>query len=284
MVDLKYIAAPDEIGSLTVAAATSCPTKVLTALPYSMRDAFVSNNSHLDTAIRRRALHAERGALESERNEVRAGWIALGYMMRHALPIGPLGGVTARYVPRSKIHHRDCHLLRSPVVETAPLKEIAHRPLCSACDGPGFDLTSDLLDFLWAVMAVDDVTGHVKAFFRRAQGLDGPGTLEAWQQQRRDEADTCQQAIAVLAALDAAEPRIDKLAREVTTGIRHRMAAVTARLSDGPDAIEIPPNDVAAGGTSAIDAWCVAQACFCGFTRTASMAVKPKPAAAFSGP
>jgi hypothetical protein len=242
-----------------MADATSCPTAVLTVLPDSMRDAVVSNNSHLDTAVRRRAFNAEWGGTESERHEVRAGWIALGYMMRRALPIGPLGGVTARYVPRSKVHHRDCHLLHSPVVESAPLGDIAHQPSCSVCDGPGFDLITDHLDYLWFVMAVDDVTDHVKAFLRRSQGLDGPNTVEAWWQQRRDEVDTCQQAIDVVAALAAAEHRIAKFAGDVTAGIRHRMAAVAARLSAGPDAAEIPPDDVAAKGRGAIDAWRVAQ-------------------------
>jgi hypothetical protein len=180
----------------------------LAALPEQVRDAVLSANSHLETAISRRAFHAEWDALEAERDEVRAGWIALEYMMRRALPLGPLAQVPARYVSRSKVHHRDCYLLRSAVVETAPLGDIAHRPCCSICDGPGFSLSEDHLDYLWAVMAVDDVTDDLDGLLRRSWGFGEPDTLEAWQEQRQGETDACRQAIAIVAALASAEPRM----------------------------------------------------------------------------
>jgi hypothetical protein len=43
-----------------------------------MREAVLSANSHLETAVSRRAFHAEWDALKAERDEVRAGWIASG--------------------------------------------------------------------------------------------------------------------------------------------------------------------------------------------------------------
>jgi hypothetical protein len=117
---------------LPVTDRSDCPPAVLAAVPVGIRDDFVARNGHLETAVRRRDTSGVWGApLPGERDEVRAGWIALGHMVSRGLPLGPLAEVPARYVSRSKIHHRDCYLLRSPVVQTAALGDIAHRPCCS---------------------------------------------------------------------------------------------------------------------------------------------------------
>lgn len=245
---------PDGAESVDVTE-TTCPASVLAALPEHMRESALANNSHLETANSKRALHAEWGTPDTERDEVRAAWIGLGYMMERALPLGPLANVTARYVRRSKLHHRDCYLLRNPSVESAPLGSISHRPYCSVCDGPGFDVSDDHLDYLWAVMAIDEVTDHLNDRLRQSHRFDGPDTLKAWQQQRRDEIDACHEVIAIVAALSLAEPRINKLAEDVTTRVRYRIAVMETKLAAGPKENELPPDHVVARGQDAIRAW-----------------------------
>ena len=206
----------------------------MAAVPASLRDVFASGNAHLETAVRRRAGSGIWGAPPGERDEVRAGWIALGHMLSRGLPLGPLAEVPARYVSRSKVHHRDCYLLRNPAVQTAPLGDIAHRPYCSVCDGPGFGLTDDHLDYLWAVMAVDDITDPATGLLRRSRGPDGPATAEEWRQERRDELAACEHVIAAMAGLAAAEPRIALPTGDVILRTRYQGDRIEAALAAGP--------------------------------------------------
>lgn len=181
----------------------------------------------MKTAVRRRDTSGVWGApLPGERDEVRAGWIALGHMVSRGLPLGPLAEVPARYVSRSKIHHRDCYLLRSPVVQTAALGDIAHRPCCSVCDGPGFALTDDHLGYLWAVMAVDDITDPVTGLLRRARRIPGPATPGKWRQERRDELAACEHIITAVTGLAEVDPRVTSLTSEE---FKREMSARAAR-------------------------------------------------------
>jgi len=140
-------------------------------------------------------------------------------------------------------------------VETAPLGDIAHRPCCSICDGPGFGLSEDHLDYLWAVTAVDDVTEDLKSRLRQTRGFDEPDTLMAWQEQRQGEIDACRRASTIVAALASTEPRISQLADDIATRIRYRIATIETRLSAGPDSGELPPGHIVAAGPSAVQAW-----------------------------
>jgi hypothetical protein len=227
------------------------------ALPEDMRDAVLSNNFHLDAAVRRRDLRDEWDVVpKGERNEVRAGWIALDHMMRQGLPLGPVAAVQARYVSRSKVHHRDCYLVRSPVVETSPLGDIAHRSYCSQCDGPGFDLSDDHLDYLWAVLAVDDLADSVNDHGRRSRGGSANSdSLESWGQRRRDEIYRLGQAISIAETLASAEPRIEPLTKDVSARVRYRIAGIEAELAAGPNPDGIPPDDIAVRGENAIRSW-----------------------------
>lgn len=245
----------DGAESLAVTETTSCPFRLLAALPEHFRDLVVSNNRHLDEAIKRRAHRDGWDVQQGEHNEVRAGWIAVGYMMQRALPLGPLANVTARYVPRSKIHHRDCYVLRNPLVTSAALGDIAHRPYCSLCDGPGLDLDDDHFDYLWAVMAVDEVTDEVRYKLHRSPSSSEPDTLESWRESRQAEIDSCCQVIATVAAVASVDPRISQLADDIAARFRYQIATIEKRVSAGPGADELPPEDVMAAGSSAIRSW-----------------------------
>jgi hypothetical protein len=218
----------------------TCPPAVLAAVPASLRDDFVSGNGHLETAVRLRANSGIWGVpLPGERDEVRVGWIALGHMMSRGLPLGPLTEVPARFVSRSKVHHRDCYLLRNPALQIAPLGDIAHRPYCSICDGPGFALTDDHLDYLWAVMAVDDITDPFTGLLRQKGRLGGSATAEEWQQERQDELAACEQIITAMSGLAEAEPRIATTTDDVILRTRYQRDRIQAALASGPDPGEL---------------------------------------------
>jgi hypothetical protein len=220
---------------LPVTDRSGCPPAVLAAVPVGIRDDFVARNGHLGTAVRRRDTSGVWGApLPGERDEVRAGWIALGHMVSRGLPLGPLAEVPARYVSRSKIHHRDCYLLRSPVVQTAALGDIARRPCCSVCDGPGFALTDDHLGYLWAVMAVDDITDPVTGLLRRARRISGPATPGKWRRERRDELAACEHIITAVAGLAEVDPRVTSLTSDVSLRTRYQRDQIEAALAAGP--------------------------------------------------
>jgi hypothetical protein len=150
--------------------------------------------------------------------------------------------VPARYVSRSKIHHRDCYLLRSPVVQTAALGDIAHRPCCSVCDGPGFALTDDHLGYLWAVMAVDDITDPVTGLLRRARRIPGPATPGKWRQERRDELAACEHIITAVAGLAEVDPRVTSLTSDVILRTRYQRDQIEAALAAGPGPGELAPS------------------------------------------
>ena len=163
----------------------------------------------------------------------------------HAVPrpaARPARGMPARYVSRSKVHHRDCYLLRNPAVQTAPLGNIAHRPYCSVCDGPGFGLTDDHLDYLWAVMAVNDITDPATGLLRRSRGPDGPATAEEWRQERRDELAACEHVIAAMARPGRSQPRIALPTGDVILRTRYQGDRIEAALAAGPG-----PGELASG-------------------------------------
>lgn len=119
-------------------------------------------------------------------------------------------------------------------MQTAPLGDIAHRPYCSACDGPGFGLADGHLGYLWAVMAVDDLTDPYCGLVSRSRGPCGPVTAGDWRRERRDELAACERVITAIAGLAAAEPRIGPLAGDVTIRTRYQRAEIEARLAAGP--------------------------------------------------
>jgi hypothetical protein len=219
---------------LPVTDRSGCPPAVLAAVPAGIRDGFVARNGHLKTAVRRRDTSSVWGApLPGERDEVRAGWIALRHMVSRGLPLGPLAEVPARYVSRSKIHHRDCYLLRSPVVQTAALGDIARRPCCSVCDGPGFALTDDHLGCLWAVMAIDDITDPVAGLLRRARRISGPATPGEWRQERGDELAACEHIITAVTGLAAVDPRVTSLTGDAILRTQYQREPRRARPPAG---------------------------------------------------
>jgi hypothetical protein len=231
---------------------TSCPPDLRDALPKRLRDPITANLGHPDRAVTRCDQYPRLNPYGIPADALWVGWI-----VTRSLPLGPLAQVQAQFVSRSKLHYPTCRMLSEPSVERAPLGDIAHRPSCSACRGPGIDLTDERLRYLWAVMLIDALTDPHDGLVARSVPLWlRPATTHSeWSNERRDKIAACDLVVEIAARIGLLEPSLGGHVDDIKARTAVTRQEAEHELESGPADGDLPPPDIVAQGTKAVLDW-----------------------------